>query len=71
MDKCFIFATTVLAALPIRTASQGESFAFIYVPNFNISESFALDYSKAQGFLFLYYEVHKTSNQCKTANSSA
>lgn len=25
----FIFAATVLATLPIRTASQGESFAFI------------------------------------------
>ena len=28
-----IFVSTVLATLPIRTASQGESFAFIGVPN--------------------------------------
>lgn len=27
---CLYFASTVLTALPVRSASQGESFAFIY-----------------------------------------
>ena len=27
---CYTFAPTVLTTLPVRTASQGESFAFIY-----------------------------------------
>lgn len=33
-----IFASTVLATLPIRTASQGESFAFIGVSDIKFRE---------------------------------
>ncbi len=51
--KCGKFAVTVLATLPIRTASQGGSFAFIAFPQILYTPQVFSDYpgKKHEGFL--------------------
>ncbi len=51
--KVYTFVPTVLATLPIRTASQGESFAFNSFLFQNNTPSTPLNNAHMEGFLFI------------------